>query len=314
MKPLKTILIAGAVIASLAASSQQEAMNAQYVMNKLFINPAYAGYKENANFTLIHRSQWVGFKGAPTTQVLSFDTPLKKDKIAVGASLVHDKIGPTSTIAAELNITYRFRLTNRATLALGLKASCSMYQANLTDLVLTSDYYNQQDDYFMYNTKGLILPNAGFGMFYYKKDHYIGFSVPKLLRNKLVNKTSELYSVLVGRQEPTAYITFGKIWKINKQVKIQQNMVIKGQMNAPMSIGAYFNVLIMDQFNVGAFYQYNETAGLMFQWQMDKQWKIGYSFDVAVNSLIQTNWGSHELAVTYSLATRRKRIIYPRYF
>ncbi|MDZ4751305.1 MAG: type IX secretion system membrane protein PorP/SprF [Flavobacteriales bacterium] len=314
MNSKRLLLIICTSVYTLISHGQQDATNAQYVMNKLLINPAYAGYKENANFTLVHRSQWVGFKGAPSTQVLSFDMPMKKDKLAIGATIMHDKIGPTSTFGAELNITYRVRLSNRATMAFGAKASCSMYQANLTDLVLTSDYYNQQDELFMYNTNGLILPNAGFGFFYYKKDHYFGFSVPKLLRNKLVSKTSELYNVLNGRQEPTGYITAGKIWKINKQVKIQPNLIIKGQINSPLSIGLYFNVLLVDQFNVGAFFHYGEVGGLMFQWQMDKQWKLGYSFDVPTSTLIQTNWGSHELAVTYCLATRRKRVIYPRYF
>jgi hypothetical protein len=70
----------------------------------------------------------------------------------------------------------------------------------------------------------------------------------------------------------------------------------------------------MDQFTFGAFSHIGENAGLLAQWQVDKKIRIGYSVDVATNALIRTNFGSHELIASYALATKRKRIIYPRYF
>jgi type IX secretion system PorP/SprF family membrane protein len=294
--------------------AQQEPTHAMYMMNKLLVNPAYAGYKENANFTLVHRSQWLGFKGAPSTQVLSFDTPMKKDKLAFGATIYRDKIGPTSFTGAEVNFTYRMRLTNRATFAFGLKASAALYQANLTDLMLISDYYGQEDVMFQYNVNGLLLPNAGFGMFYYKKDHYIGFSIPKMIRNRLDPSNSPVYDLMRGRQEWTGYLTAGKMIKVNKQIKLQPNMIIKGQINAPLSAGLYFNVIFLDQFTAGLFAHIKESAGLLVQWQLDKQFKFGYSFDVPTSALIKSTWGSHELAVSYGIPTKRKRIVYPRYF
>jgi hypothetical protein len=52
----------------------------------------------------------------------------------------------------------------------------------------------------------------------------------------------------------------------------------------------------------------------MGQWQINKQTKVGYSFDVSTNQIIRTNRGSHDLAVNYTMATKKKRIVYPRYF
>lgn len=293
---------------------QQEAMNAQYIMNKLFINPAYAGYREQPNLFAVHRSQWVGFKGAPMTTVAGFDSPLKKDEFAIGGTLIFDKLGPQTKSGMTVDFAYRTRLTNRATLSFGAKASAELYQANLTDLYLTSDYNGLTDEAFMYNTRGVFLPNIGFGAFYYKKDHYVGISIPRMIRNRLERRGTTEYELLDGRQEPTLILTGGKIYKVNKQIKIQPNIVIRSVWGAPMSIGIFGNVMILDQVNLGIFTHVGESAGLMFQWQINKQFKIGYSFDVATSALITTNYGSHELSSSFILPTRKKRIIYPRYF
>jgi type IX secretion system PorP/SprF family membrane protein len=296
------------------ALAQQDALNTQYVMNKLFINPAYAGYKEQPTFVALHRSQWVGFKGAPTTQVFSFDTPLKADEFAVGGTLLHDKVGPTSRLSLSADFSYRMRLSNRATLCFGMKATGEIFQANLTDVALNSDFNGQEDDAFMYNTEGLFLPNVGFGMYYHKKTHYLGISIPRIIRNKLDKKGTNAYEVFDGRQEPMLVLTGGRLWKINRQVKIQPNFVARTMLNAPISMGLFVNMIYIDQITFGGFYFVQESAGLLFQWQVNKQFRIGYSADVATNSLIATNVGSHELCASFTVASKKKRIIYPRYF
>lgn len=314
MRGIKIVICIWAGITVQTAMAQQEPMSAQYIMNKLFVNPAYAGYKETPHFALMHRSQWLGFKGAPMTQVLSFDLPLKRNEFAFGSTIMHDRIGPSTRLTVSIDFAYRFKLSNRGTLSLGLKGVADLYQNNITDLALTSDYYNQVDDSFMANTTGLFLPNAGFGAYYYDKDSYFGFSIPRFLRNELEKKGTVSFDLLNGRQEPVIHLMAGKIWKINRQLNIQPNIVIRSAMNAPMSIGLYGNLIIMDQFTVGTFYSIKETAGLLFQWQLDKRLRMGYSVDVPVNRLIRTNFGSHELSVAYMLKSKRKRIVYPRYF
>ncbi|MFT4984527.1 MAG: type IX secretion system PorP/SprF family membrane protein, partial [Flavobacteriales bacterium] len=78
---------------------QQEAMISQFVMNTMAINPGYTGYREQQSINFTHRSQWIGFEGAPMTDVLTFDMAFEGNKsMAIGGSLMHDKIGPTSEL------------------------------------------------------------------------------------------------------------------------------------------------------------------------------------------------------------------------
>lgn len=311
--PVALVLIAFVVIPP-CALAQQDATSTQYIVNKLFINPAYAGYREGPNVVLIQRNQWLGFAGAPRTSVISFDTPLKKHNFAVGGSIFYDQVGPASKFGFSADFAYRMRLSNRGTLSFGGKATFEILQVNLVDLNLISEYYGTQDEAFMNNAQGVLLPNIGFGIYYFDRTSFLGLSMPKMILNKLERRGTEQYTLLRGRQIPAFNLMGGKIWKINKQIRIQPNFVMRAVWGAPISLGLYGNVIFMDQITAGLFYHFGENIGLLGQWQINRQLKIGYAFDVPVNELVRTGFGSHEVVLQYALQTKRKRIVYPRYF
>ena len=64
----KTILFISLITLCFGVSqAQQVPQFSQNMFNKLANNPAIAGNSESINATVLHRSQWVGFDGAPTT-------------------------------------------------------------------------------------------------------------------------------------------------------------------------------------------------------------------------------------------------------
>lgn len=302
------------------AFAQQEPMFTQYIYNTQLINPGYVGYKEALSITAHHRSQWVGFQGAPHTSTISIYSPLKKQELAVGAVMSHDRIGPSRETSVQGDFAYRLRLSNRATLSFGAKVSVGLFQVRLADLDISSDYYNlinqpvPTDELFMYNTSGVILPNIGFGMYYYKKEYFLGISSPKMLQNKLEQRGTANYELLQGTSEPSLYLQGGYLFEIDRDFHLQPTGLIKMTLNAPISVGAFVNAIFAKNIRVGAFYHYNETAGAVFQYQLNDQIRVGYSFDVAASRMISTNFGSHEVMFNYLFNYRRKRVIYPRYF
>ncbi len=308
------ILLLGIVLISSASIAQQDASTSQYTMNKIFINPAFAGYRDVATISFTHRSQWIGFEGAPVTEMISYDAPISKTKLSVGAGFMFDKIGPTSRYALSGDITYRLRLINKASLAFGAKVSMQLYQANLNSVLISSDYYNIQDDAFQNNQQAILLPNVGFGAMYFKKTFFLGFSCPNMIRPKIAKKGSLLYTSSRGRYEPTFYLTGAKHYKINKDLTVQPMFILKGTVNAPLSLGLYGNAIFLKDFTGGIFYFLGESGGLLFQWQVNKQLKVGYSVEIAANRLIRTNFGSHDLSAFFTLHTQKKRVIYPRHF
>ena len=75
------------LFSSKLVTAQQDAQYTQYMYNALSINPAYAGSRDMFSAVILHRSQWVGVDGAPTTQTLSGHTPLN-EKVGVGLTIV----------------------------------------------------------------------------------------------------------------------------------------------------------------------------------------------------------------------------------
>ncbi len=309
-----TLVLACFFMLPAVAKAQQDAMHAQSFMNHLRINPAYAGYKDVATVSAFHRSQWVGFKGAPSTQTVSFDMPVKRAKFAFGGTLSHDKIGPISTLSLQGDAAARVQVSRKGFMAFGLKATGSLMQGNLTDVALTSARQGETDDLFAQNMRSVFMPNIGFGFFFSDPDHFVSLSVPRLLNNNMRAKNSDLYVADLGVLQPMAQFSAGKMFKVNKQVKIQPALSARATMNAPLSLGANGNVIIMDALKVGVFYFFNEVAGAFIQYDIDKRLKIGYSMDFAANRLVMTNFGSHEVMISYAVKEKRRRIVYPRYF
>lgn len=68
-------LFAIAMLLSNTVQSQQDAQYTQYMYNTVSVNPGYAGSRGHISIAALHRSQWVGLDGAPTTQTLNLHSP-----------------------------------------------------------------------------------------------------------------------------------------------------------------------------------------------------------------------------------------------
>lgn len=297
------------------AMAQQEAMNAQFILNTMVINPGYTGYNEVQSITADHRSQWVGFRGAPTTNSIGFDMVIPERKeIAFGGNLIHDQIGPTSELSLSGNIAYRVTVSPNSQLSIGLKGFAGLFQASYTRLDLTSEIFGQEDVNFSYNPSNVLLVNFGAGAYHHSEKHFIGISSPRLLKNKIENEYQNVYSMVRGRTAPTYYLMGGYNFSLSAWTDLQPALLVKATEGAPLSIGLYGSVLLKRKWRIGAFYNYREVAGALIQLQVNDKIRAGYSFDVAATEFISTNLGSHELSLTYQFKKFSKRIVFPRRF
>ncbi|MFT4659859.1 MAG: type IX secretion system PorP/SprF family membrane protein [Patiriisocius sp.] len=312
---LKKIFIVGVLLVGLNIQAQQEAMITQFALNMMSINPGYAGYREVQSFAFVHRSQWVGYKGAPVTDILAFDMALKRKELAIGGSIMNDKIGPSSELGVTANFAYRLKVTPTSTLSLGLQAYGGTYQANLTDLALVSEYVGSEiDQNFDQNPDNIFLPNFGFGAFYHNKKSFVGLSSPKLLRNRLDNATIELIRSQDGRTEPTYFFAAGHTITLDREYALQPVMISKATAGAPISLGGYLNFLFKDIFKVGLVYYHQEVAGILTELKLNHRMRVGYSFDMPITGLATYSYGSHEISATYEMKVFKQRLVYSRRF
>ncbi len=305
---MKKIILATIAFIALTASlkAQQDAMFTHYMYNTLWLNPAYAGTRDALTVTGIHRSQWVGFDGAPVDQTLTMHSPILNGKMGIGLSLMNDKIGPTKSTLVALDLSYQVRLSKKSKLSFGLKGLVNMYSNSLSPLKLD----NQNDGAFSQNfTK--VLPNAGAGIYYYHERFYVGFSTPKLLENKLNGDVSSK-----SVEQRHYFFIMGTVFDLSKDLKLKPTCFIKATQGAPIQGDVTANFIIKDKFSIGAMYRTGDAFGALLGYNFTEQFTVGYSFDWSTaNTTGKYNNGSHEIMLRYDLVSKSKaKIKSPRFF
>lgn len=312
MKTLNKILILVLSFGSLTVQAQQDPMYTHYMYNTLVINPAYAGSRDALTLTALHRSQWVDFKGAPTTQTLTIHSPLRNEHLGVGLSLSNDKIGPTNSTAVFVDFACMMQLTKKSKLALGLSAGANIFQANLSTLNLDE----QADPVFQNNIKNHATPNFGFGIYYSRERFYAGISVPDLLQNNYSIVTKDNGNTLISKEQRHYFFIAGTVLNIADNLAFKPTTFVKATSGAPIEADVTASFIIMKRLLLGVMYRTGDACGALIGIDITNQFHVGYSFDYSYG--IQTfkyNNGSHEIVLRYDFLTAdRKQIHSPRYF
>ena len=289
--------------------AQQDAMYTQYMFNTLAINPAYAGSRNVLSATALYRSQWVGVEGAPETQTISFDSPLKNKKVGLGMQVFNDRIGITKTTGAFASYAFRI-LMDKGTLSFGLQAGISHYRADFTSVALRSDGNN--NDYAFSQNVSKLIPNFGAGMFYNTDKFYIGASVPQMLNNKLINDSVSVSNSLISKQYIHAFLLAGYVFELDPMLKLRPSFLLKAVGGAPLQADINANLWFRDAFSVGISYRTKADISFLFELQATDQIRIGYAYDRSLTKLVQFNSGSHEIMLRYEFGFSKNNFTSPR--
>ena len=305
MKLLKFNIIAFILFNSLLGFAQQLPQFTQYMFNTVSINPAYAGSRETLSIVGLHRSQWVGLEGGPTTQTISIHSPLRKENIGLGLSFINDELGYQNFSYLYGDFSYTIQTGANTKLAFGIKAGFTSYsldpefQASEAADPLISGYKDRWE------------PNIGAGVFWHSERWYIGLSSPRILNTKYTEDGS---FKAVERQ--SYYLTGGYVFDLSENVKFKPAALLKATNGAPLSFDVTANFLFNEVFWVGGAYRVNEQAGALggiADFQISKQLRIGYAYEYPISDLRPYTSGTHEVLLMFELFNV-KRVKSPRYF
>ncbi len=295
--------------APLILSAQQDPMISQYMFSGHFLNPAYAGSHPYANITLLGRKQWVGFDGAPLTSYLSFDMPIKKEHIGVGALVSNDQVGVTKRTTLSGSFSYHLHLSERARLSAGLSMGAQFYSAELSKLKI----WDTEDQVFTSDIAGKALPVAGFGLYFYTRRFYAGVSVPNVLSYK--EGTALYVNNNIANIERHYFGTVGYAIPVTKNLDIKPSILVKAVPNAPVEFDFNLNFMIYKTLWLGAGYRQRDGGIAMIEYQATKNLRIGYAYDMAFTNLRRYNSGSHEIMVAWDFVKDNGiRYKSPRFF
>jgi len=281
--------------------AQQDPMFTQYNFNTQTINPAYAGTWESLGFLVLGRYQWVGMAGAPTTYTFSVQSPMKNEKVGLGLNMISDHIGRENRLSLFGDYSYRLKVSEDSYLRLGLKFGVTNYNNNL------SSYLQNDEDGRDPMSEGVIdvryMPNFGVGGFLYSKDYYVGLSVPRILQNEFKDNVA---NISTNAELLHFFLMAGYVFNLSENFKLKPTFLTKATMGAPIEFDFTANLLIKEQFWLGAMYRTGDSFGFIAQWVYDKKLRIGYAIDFTTTRLQNFNKGTHEIMVSYELGIKRK--------
>lgn len=299
------ILYFALMLIGLVSYAQQDAQYTQYMYNTINVNPAYAGSRGVLSVFGLHRTQWVGLDGAPTTNAFSLNSPIDNSNLGVGLSFVNDKIGPTveNTISADLSYTIRTSETYK--LSFGVKGTANLFNLDVTKL-------NPQNagDPLLQNLDNDFSPNVGAGAYLHSDKLYLGVSVPNFFETKRYDDND----VAVYKERMNLYFIGGYVFDLTPSLKFKPAFLTKVVEGAPLQLDVSGNFLINEKFVLGAAWRWDAAVSAMAGFQITDGLFIGYGYDLETTKLANYNSGSHEVFLRFELFKKQEKIVSPRFF
>jgi len=265
----------------------------QYILNPMTINPAFAGNRGALNIATFYRKQWVGITGAPQTMTLAADAPFLDSKLGIGMTIINDKIGVTKETQFMTSYAYKISM-GEGILSLGLGAGLMTTNTAWSDLVVL----DPGDDYYLIDSRVFVVPDFTFGTYYSNQNFFIGLSIPKLLGYDFdFNKNK--YSISFNPGEYNYMLNTGQLLNISSKVQLLPSVLINWSPGAKLlyDINAHLNII--NRMWLGATYRNKRSIAGLFQFSVNEQLKIGYTYDFDIGKLSRYSNGSHEIMLRY---------------
>jgi type IX secretion system PorP/SprF family membrane protein len=307
-----TLLI---VMSGVSVQAQQDPQFTQYMLNNLYVTPAYAGVEGVTQLTAIHRSQWQGYQssfgdgGAPTTQMVSFTAPVYKVRGGFGTYIINDQLGPQNNLEAQAMFAYHLGIKD-SKLSFGIKAG--IYSVSINGTYYR--YIQDGDPQILTGKESQVRPDLGFGLFYRSEKYYMGFGVNHLLKSQFDFGLNEARNALENHMNFTA----GYFYEVNFDLKLNPTILVKTDFKE-YSFDLGLIATLKDKMWAGLSFRQSEAANVMlgYSFLKDKALKFGYAIDIVVKDQEAKENFSHELLLSYQLPVAinsgKKVVRTPRY-
>ncbi len=313
MKQISIIIFA---LFAINLAAQQEAQYTNFMYNQQLYNPAFVGSRNTASITGIHRSQWLGFEGAPSSQVLSFQTPVMRQRAGIGGTVSRYEIGITDSWFGSVAYAYRLRLTQELDLRLGLQATIEYTGIKFDDprvITVSQNDPSLQHGEFQSKYTG----NVGMGLYLtYKDVLYFGVSAPQIYPNEIgFNK----FTTITAQMAPHRYVTAGAAIPVTEQLELMPNAMVKMVDHAPISFDVNFSIRYLKKVTAGLTYRTggkgigDSVDGLIF-FQFSQKIGAGLAYDLTLSDIKSYQTGTAEVVLRFDLRDEKGDLENPRYF
>jgi type IX secretion system PorP/SprF family membrane protein len=279
------------VLTTLTAEAQQVAMYSDFMMNRFYYSPAYAGSQEALELNAGYRAQWVGFDNAPSNFHINLLGSVKnRGKIGYGVGVYNENSGLMNTTGIRLNYAHHFKLGENIKLGLGIQPGYFQYRVRLYDAIKA----DEGDDVLsgsVHSTNAFDI-NMGFNL--YSKKFFVMASAQRVLGGmiKFTGFNSQLqfhFNAIAGYN-----IQFEK-----QKIGLQTSILIRHTQPVPLQVSPMIKMKYDEKYSLGLMYRHNDAVGVIAGYIWKKRLTVAYVYDISINKLRKYNSGSHEIMLSF---------------
>ena len=275
--------------------AQQLPQFSQYMYNKQVLNPAVTGSEMYIVSQLSHRSQWVGFGNAPTTQFLGVHSSINRKNYGLGGYIFNDSYGPFNSLGVNGSYAYHIEVAEKTKLGFGLSGTVSQFSINGDELKLNND----NDPLINLSTSESNLKyNGSFGLLLNHSKYYFGFSALNIIPQK--------DNIFTSLETPGALPTvthFNTIAGIGIDINdistIYPSILVKYINNNPVQVDLNVRYIYSNLIEVGASYRSGDAIVGIVNMYIMEDLNLIYSYDFTTSNISKASSGSHEITLRY---------------
>ncbi|HTL81474.1 MAG TPA: type IX secretion system membrane protein PorP/SprF [Bacteroidia bacterium] len=313
----KTLTIIAFALGSFAVHAQQDPQFSQFMFNKLFMNPGYAGMRQALCATAIYRNQWSGFDGAPKTGVFSADMFVQPLRGGLGINIMTDKLGFENNMGYRLDYSFHLNMGNAGVLGIGVELGAFSKRLGPTGSDQWIATTNWTADASIPPQMKKTVFDMGFGLWYARQNIWFGISSTHLPAGAIDDGTTQITNTsnnsplvhnLVYQMARHYFITGGYNWELGDW-SVRPSFLVKSD----ATITSFdLNVIAMynQRFWAGASYRFEDAICPMIGFAIpnakatpngmpDGGLKVGFAYDYTTSNLKNYNNGTFELFLNY---------------
>lgn len=323
MKLIKLIFASFVLFAivNVEGKAQQIPQFSQYMFNPVYINPAYAGYKDELHLQSYYRKQWTGVTGSPESFGVSADTYLADSKLGVGGQVMVDRLGAQRTTAVYGNLSYHLQLGDTRFLSFGTAVG-------FVNSVLDGGLLNpgvDNDPSVGIGKEQTFYPDLKLGLFLYDENFFLGLSADQMISSFLDLDKGDMMIQPV----PHVYLSGGALLPLSYSLSLMPSVMYMDDFKAPGRLDLNASLVINDVVWLGGGYRTaihvpgrdiqeglsKSTAVIgMVQVVLGESLRLGYAYDHNLSGLSVKDFSSHDISLSYLFPSKRVRLVSPRYF
>ena len=292
-----------------------------------------AGIENYWDLKVSYRNQWVGLEGAPTTLYLTINTPLGKTAYdhetpvtvpdlqaknlgakqflmeytappahsGIGFTIINDKTGPLSRIAAYGSYAYHVPVGRKTSLSFGVslgvqevnvdQSAVDFGQANPVDPAVAGSGYLDK-----------LEPDVNAGLWLSNNSFFVGLSAQQIIPvpiNSSNGTTSGGVELQTGKLIPHTFLTAGYKILISDDISLLPSVMIRYVQPLPIGVDVNAKIQYQDLLWLGFSYRYNEGFAGMLGVNISNAINLGYSYDYTTTQLNTVSSGTHEIVLGF---------------